>query len=447
MKPHGSTEAEYSDNDLNGAHLHSSNSFSSRWIHSTDKFSQDTREPMSLPCLANTDEVSESGPQSMQYTSSNFDSTMTLGRGQKMDTIKHRDSSLPSHTNMDHFLTIGRNKSNIKSPCAQKIAAQRERGREQDRSKKTIRRSSSLLCIGINSCRGKPEDMQLYEDIWASEDWKHSSLVDLRDIIPEPPTFQAPAPPTPASNRPPVDYSIRPPMPIPQESVDASPASSRTTKEFSDNKNSLSGNNTLNSSSGNSTLTGSDAEEDDRDIYMVVNDHSCELRHTVTKAQDRRHVSRSLTWAASPQPRTVVNNTVTSYNSSIASSVNTVIDAKSQRNSNFFNQKSNTLKTKPPVSQNDKNKYNKNQFNNSKDKQNDDSPPLPPKNIRPVKDTDGSLQYYAGNINILNYSEYMNRRLKYPEGLSRLDQQSYTTGNLCGPWYDLWADDPSVADV
>lgn len=54
---------------------------------------------------------------------------------------------------------------------------------------------------------------------------------------------------------------------------------------------------------------------------------------------------------------------------------------------------------------------------------------------------------YGSEVNILNYSDYMNRRLKYPEGVSRIDQQSFTTGNLCGPWYDLWADDPSVADV
>ena len=41
-------------------------------------------------------------------------------------------------------------------------------------------------------------------------------------------------------------------------------------------------------------------------------------------------------------------------------------------------------------------------------------------------------------VNILNYSEFMSRRLSQPEGPRRL--QPVKDGSLCGPWYDLWAD-------
>jgi hypothetical protein len=50
----------------------------------------------------------------------------------------------------------------------------------------------------------------------------------------------------------------------------------------------------------------------------------------------------------------------------------------------------------------------------------------------------------ANDFNIFEYGQYLERRLRFPEGGSILDRQSRTTGNACGPWYDLWGVDESV---
>ncbi|ODM92360.1 hypothetical protein Ocin01_14314, partial [Orchesella cincta] len=44
-----------------------------------------------------------------------------------------------------------------------------------------------------------------------------------------------------------------------------------------------------------------------------------------------------------------------------------------------------------------------------------------------------------------DYGSYIHRRLYYPDRGSRLDQKSERSGNYCGPWYDLWGEDPSVS--
>ncbi|PSN55567.1 hypothetical protein C0J52_12123 [Blattella germanica] len=45
---------------------------------------------------------------------------------------------------------------------------------------------------------------------------------------------------------------------------------------------------------------------------------------------------------------------------------------------------------------------------------------------------------------LLYYGRTLQYRLKKPERGSRFDQVSQTTGNMYGPWYDLWGIDPSV---
>ncbi|XP_063599308.1 uncharacterized protein LOC134775688 isoform X3 [Penaeus indicus] len=405
IRPPMNPEADYSDDDLNGPES----------CHSSDQ-------------------------QSFQYIAGDQDATMTLptpGRKHKSDSVKHRDLSLPS-LSIDHFVTLARRKTNRSSPCAQKIAAQRERGRSQERGRRTVRRSSSLLCLGMDSCRGIPDDLQSadYEDVW-SEDWRHSSLVDVSIDIPDPPSFQPPAPPTPASTRPTVDYSIRPPMPLPHDDPNPSPRScSNTRQSESSQQNS-------NSSSGNSTLTGSDEEDNEEEIYMVVSDHRCEMR----KTQMRKQVSRSLTWASPahrrspPPPPLPMSNPPSSAASSTSTKITQIrrSHASPRRPDESQQQSSLPHSTLPS--------------------QATETPPLPPRRTQrppcplPKESRRQSVDrlllpwQYGSEVNILNYSDYMNRRLKYPEGVSRIDQQSYTTGNLCGPWYDLWADDPSVADV
>nr|XP_045623993.1 pneumococcal serine-rich repeat protein-like [Procambarus clarkii] len=462
VRPPVNPDADYSDDDLNGVASHSMNSLSSRWLRSASTLPYDS-EPVSLPCLLNSESLSSSEPQSIQHIPPHQDATVTLptpGRRHKVLKGKHyRDLSLPS-LGIDHFVTMARRKTNKatpNAPCAQKIAAQRERGREQGRAKRTLRRSSSLLCLGMDTCTGIPEDLLSvdYEDVW-SESWRHSSLVDLFANIPDPPSFQPPSPPTSTPSWSSVDYSIRPPMPIPQDGQQSSVSFTDTiTNEISPQ----------NSSSGNSTLTGSD--EEDEEVYMVVSDHRQELRKTITRAQSRKQVSRSLTWT-SPAHR------------SCSSPLNLPLSVSNKSSSSTLSAKhkwirrSQSPSCSDQSSQQSSHEYRSSQSSYSTLDSNQTttsckpitSPPLPPKkkSSRPQYPLPHALphqncpqsqhqyQYsglgkYWGDLNILNYSDFMNRRLKYPEGASQLDQVSFTTGNLCGPWYDLWAEDPSVGDV
>jgi hypothetical protein len=45
---------------------------------------------------------------------------------------------------------------------------------------------------------------------------------------------------------------------------------------------------------------------------------------------------------------------------------------------------------------------------------------------------------------LLYYGRTLQYRLKKPERGSRFDQVSEITGNMYGPWYDLWGVDSSV---
>ncbi|CAL8092855.1 unnamed protein product [Orchesella dallaii] len=50
-----------------------------------------------------------------------------------------------------------------------------------------------------------------------------------------------------------------------------------------------------------------------------------------------------------------------------------------------------------------------------------------------------------GDKPVVDYGSYIHRRLYYPDRGSRLDQKSERSGNYCGPWYDVWGEDPSVS--
>lgn len=394
---------------------------------------------------------------------------------------RKRHPSLPSLSSfsVDHFVTVARRKvSKSRSPCAQKIAAQRERGR------RTLRRSSSLLCLGMDSCAGLDELFSAdYEDLWAG-DWKHTSKVDLLVDIPAPPPYDPPPPPTPPPNPSMCDQSTpsttpRPPMPLPdahdspvlsctsrstsefshgycqskstsgishghshsKSSSGISHGQSKTTSEFSHHNS----HGHSNSSSGNSTLTGSEGEEEDEEeVYMVVRDHRRELTKTIKRSQARKQVCRSLTWA-SPTPRSsssppaaaFTNRTLEGY----PEHRRTPRDLKSSQNTRRQPTRAATVRipSRPRVGDCRVTFKNDSQHFDPKAQPQRPPQPLPQPYLIP--------QAYNGHLNILNYSDFMNRRLKYPEGASRLDQTSLTTGHLCGPWYDLWGDDPSVADV
>lgn len=364
---------------------------------------------------------------------------MTLPASEKGSERRRRHPSLPSLASLsvDHFVTVARRKvTKPKSPCAQKIAAQRERGR------RTLKRSSSLLCLGMDSCAGLDELFSAdYEDLWAG-DWRHTSKIDLLVDIPEPPPYDPPPPPTPPPNPSTGDPSTpsttpRPPMPLPQSKDNQNSSSSvhpkSSSSEFSPQ----------NSSSGNSTLTGS---EDDEEVYMVVNDHRRELTKTITRAHTRKQVCRSLTWA-SPTPR--------SSSSPPAASQTHIRRSGSKerqvRDTHTMQRPPHTARNQPTRAATVRAPSRPRQIQRRVTYKND-SPPAslrkhPSRPPQPIPVPMTTQHAYNGHLNIMNYSDFMNRRLKFPEGASRLDRHSLTTGQLCGPWYDLWGDDPSVGDV
>ncbi len=45
---------------------------------------------------------------------------------------------------------------------------------------------------------------------------------------------------------------------------------------------------------------------------------------------------------------------------------------------------------------------------------------------------------------LVEYGKTLQSRLRAPDRGSRFDRLSITTGNLCGPWYDMWGADASV---
>lgn len=349
---------------------------------------------------------------------------------------RRRYPSLPSlSSSVDHFVTVARRKNKPKSPCAQKIAAQRERGR------RTLKRSSSLLCLGMDSCAGLDELFSAeYEDI--PGDWRHTSKVDLMVDIPAPPPYDPPPPPTPPNpSCESTSTTPRPPMPLPGQ---GSAESLSHSKSLSHQKS--------NSSSGNSTLTGSDAdegtEEDEEEVYMVVRDHRRELTKTIKRSQTRKQVCRSLTWA-SPTPRSSSSPPATFHR-------NPEGPPGRDRDSYLTQMSSYQKRQRQPTRAATVRIPSRPRMCDARVTFKSDSPPLPPFNQprrpsqpppQPPTQPRHTPQPYNGYLNILNYSDFMNRRLKYPEGVSRLDQTSLTTGHLCGPWYDLWGDDPSVADV
>lgn len=453
--------------------LHPSrNTLSSRWLWSAsslaltcdgEHYSGPGTERDNQSTTTNTSTTSSYHPYQQRYQSYHhaqhpFQTLPASPRETKSAQEKRRRyPSLPSLSSfsVDHFVTVARRKqAKPKSPCAQKIAAQRERGR------RTLRRSSSLLCLGMDSCAGLDDLFSAdYEDLWTG-DWRHTSKVDLLVDIPAPPPYDPPPPPTPPPNPSSCGQSTpsttpRPPMPLPQcqDSPISSSTHPKSSSEFS-HRNS-------NSSSGNSTLTGSEAEEgteeDEEEVYMVVRDHRKELTKTKTikRSQTRKQVCRSLTWA-SPTPRS-------SSSPPAAGLTHRTLEGPAGRDrtprDGHVTQKQPRTTRRQPARAATVRVPSRARTTDCRVTFKPDSPPLPPVNQpprpqqplsrpqQPLQQPQHSPQPYNGYLHILNYSDFMNRRLKYPEGASRLDQTSLTTGHLCGPWYDLWGDDPSVADV
>ena len=434
-------------------HDPSRSTLSSRWLWSASSLNCDSLGgggSLSGGCngdcftpYTSTTYSSSSGSSGPQLHNMTIPASVTGKNGGR----RRRHPSLPSLASLsvDHFVTVARRKvAKPKSPCAQKIAAQRERGR------RTLRRSSSLLCLGMDSCAGLDDLLNGdYEDL-SSSDWRHTSKIDVLVDIPKPPPYDPPPPPTPppnptSSNQSTPSHTPRPPMPLPQSQNTPTSSSSvhpkSSSSEFSQQ----------NSSSGNSTLTGSEEEEEDEDeeeeeeVYMVVRDHRRELTKTITRAQTRKQVCRSLTWA-SPTPRSSSSPPAASRTSGIKDKGSKDIHVQQRRPQANRHQpvRAATVRIQNRPRQIERRvTYRLDSPPPSLRKHHPSRPQIP----LPVPVPMLNPQSYNGHLNILNYSDFMNRRLKYPEGTSRLDRHSLTTGQLCGPWYDLWGDDPSVADV
>ncbi|KAK8395636.1 hypothetical protein O3P69_005622 [Scylla paramamosain] len=410
-RPPPNPEVDYSDDDNSSGteQDHCRNTLSSRWLWSAS----------SLNCDSMT-----GGTESREGTSRSTDN-VTLPSGKSKDRRRH--PSLPSLASFsDHFVTVARRKTKPKSPCAQKILAQRERGR------RTLRRSSSLLCLGMESCVGLDELLAAdYEDM-PSRDWKHTSKIDLLIGIPEPPPYDPPPPPTPppnpsTSSQSTPSHTPRPPMPLPK--AQDTPASSVHPKSSYSEVSQK-------SSSGNST--GSEEEEE---VYMVVRDHRREMTKTITRAHTRKQVCRSLTWA-SPTPRS-------SSSPPAASRTHVRTSGSKERlpkDASTPQRHGNAARHQPTRAATVRLQNRPRQIERRVTYVDTPPPSLRKKAPRPPQPIPVSMptqQSYNGHLNILNYSDFMNRRLKFPEGASRLDRHSLTTGQLCGPWYDLWGDDPS----
>ncbi|XP_063846115.1 LOW QUALITY PROTEIN: serine/arginine repetitive matrix protein 1-like [Scylla paramamosain] len=423
-RPPPNPEVDYSDDDNSSGteQDHCRNTLSSRWLWSASSLNCDSmtggtesREGTCFtPCTSTT------------YTSSSRSTdNVTLPSGKSKDRRRH--PSLPSLASFsDHFVTVARRKTKPKSPCAQKILAQRERGR------RTLRRSSSLLCLGMESCVGLDELLAAdYEDM-PSRDWKHTSKIDLLIGIPEPPPYDPPPPPTPppnpsTSSQSTPSHTPRPPMPLPK--AQDTPASSVHPKSSYSEVSQK-------SSSGNST--GSEEEEE---VYMVVRDHRREMTKTITRAHTRKQVCRSLTWA-SPTPRS-------SSSPPAASRTHVRTSGSKERlpkDASTPQRHGNAARHQPTRAATVRLQNRPRQIERRVTYVDTPPPSLRKKAPRPPQPIPVSMptqQSYNGHLNILNYSDFMNRRLKFPEGASRLDRHSLTTGQLCGPWYDLWGDDPS----
>ncbi|KAF2358640.1 SH3 domain [Trinorchestia longiramus] len=326
------------------------------------------------------------------------------------------------------------------SPSARRILAQRSNRANEKRGKGSLKRSKSLLCLGMNSCRGVPDDLLSndYEEMFMT-DWYHRSLVDVnRGAIPEPPTHSPPSPPCrecmtnscstsctycvsddPMNGssksfnnrersmsdkvaRKPCKLKKRPPMPLP---IEASESGRTTPNDFL-------------SLPPQSTVVGVDRQVSKKSSSPERKRHSNGLSKSLSR------LSRSLTWA-SPKSQQQNNKQTYMYESNRTAHHNLLNGFKSTKQVDTDNNHKVVL---PGLNLD----YPK-------------TPPLPPRskkpNLRPV-DTSGNEP-----VNMLTYSEFIARRLCHPSVPSVVDERASSGEHICGKWFDLWDDRTTCTEI
>ena len=333
------------------------------------------------------------------------------------------------------------------SPSAKKIQAQRNSRASKKKGKGSLRRSKSLLCLGMNSCRGLPDDLMSNDyEVMFAKDWYHRSLVDVNEDIPKPPSHEPPTPPCAECltgscstsctycssdtnygfnsreltssdhllqsqralplHKPvmkPCKLKKRPPMPLPIEIQNSE-------SRVSDNSPPLPPMNELpGKKKHEKTVKRSETNNESKREPSIV-----------SKSISR--LSRSLTWA-SPKTNQQNNKLTYLYESNKTTDHNNYINSlKSSRNDSVG------------------------KYTTSDDQMGGcpRTPPLPP---RPHKLTRTLESPTREPVNLMTYSDFIARRLRFPEGTSVLDEQSNSGTHMCGKWYDLWDESTSCTDI
>ncbi|RXG67756.1 Brain-specific angiogenesis inhibitor 1-associated protein 2, partial [Armadillidium vulgare] len=294
------------------------------------------------------------------------------------------------------FGTLGKKKKNLVSPCAQKIASQKARKKNE---KNTIHRSSSLLCIDM-ACTSSPDEncASDYEDITYAT-WHHKAKIEIPNILPSPPPYDPPPLPSlPSSTY--IQYS------------EQSENSQNKTKNHMSNKLSE-------SSSGNSSWSENDGSS--KEDYMIIKEQN--VKNVILKTEnnqfDRRKIlTRSYTWASPDFKKHSKGKKKDNNEQYINKSKSKLFK------SGFVNPFSTNEKPERKKGLNNLNssvqQFHSLPFENEKE---DVAPPLPPRK-RPQMPSAKSKK----DVNIFNYSEYMCQRMTNPDGTCRFDQRSFTTG-------------------
>ena len=265
-----------------------------------------------------------------------------------------------------------------------------------------------------------------YEEMF-SKDWYHRSLVDVSVAIPKPPQYEPPTPPcaecltsscstsctycsstdneldhsrevSTMSSRPimkPCKPKKRPPMPLPAEAHQREAQVLDAPPPIPPPLNRLQQVHSKKTSSTSSKREG----------------------NIMTKSISR--LSRSLTWA-SPSSKSTQQQKQQSRPCDVYTTArNNYLNSLRPNEHGYGTQKINTIQECQT------------------------SPPIPPRSGKIVKQANTPVQ---DPVNMFTYSDFIARRLRNPEGIS-LFEQSSSSGNACGKWYDLWDERTGCTEI
>ena len=396
-------------------------------------------------CLDSSFASSDTEPLTYFPTSRVHGRSCSLGRCENHLFFKRENSRCKD--DMCDCNTQSAKQTTVLSPSAKKILAQRNNRSNQKKGKSSLRRSKSLLCLGMNSCRGLPDDLMSndYEEMFA-KDWYHRSLVDVNKGIPERPNHEPPTPPcaeclssscstsctycssdvtygtnsrdisrsdrsNTQSNRQQNKHAMkpckpkkRPPMPLPIEAYKTDIRTCDISLPMPP----------VNISSNSNKVP------EDRKLKRSDTNDSKRESSIVSKSFSR--LSRSLTWA-SPKSNQINNKQTYMYESNKTTHNNYINSMKTARYNNMdkSNQKCiNTIEECPKT------------------------PPLPPRTRKMARPVESPVRE---PVNMMTYADFIARRLRHPEGTSVLDQQSNNGRHMCGKWYDLWDESTSCTEI